>query len=59
MKNNLLVIKYRDAENESEIELDESEALGQAEALNHTFVEWAEVLNEDGTVIWDHINGSV
>jgi len=54
MKNNLLIIKYRDAENESEIELDESEALGQAEALNHTFVD-----NEDGTVIWDHINGSV
>lgn len=55
----LLIVKYRDAEEPTETSADEHTALTMARNLNDTFTEWAEVLDEDGTIVWDNINGDV
>lgn len=54
-----LIIKYRDSAEDTEIVSDKHSVLHVASRLNDTHIEYAEVQDPNGVVIWDNIEGHI
>jgi hypothetical protein len=59
MHDYLLTVQYRDDPELSERHMTREDAFAEANSLDLSEVEWAEVSEPDGTVVWDHISGEL
>ena len=59
MKDYLLTVQYRDDTGPSERKMSKEDAFAQANSLDIGEIEWAEVSDPDGVMLWDHITGEL
>jgi hypothetical protein len=55
----LLTVKYRDDTGPSEHHMAREDAFAKANNLDLGEIEWAEVSDPEGVMLWDHISGEV
>ena len=55
----LLTVKYRDDPELSERHMTREDAFAKANNLDVGEIEWAEVSDPDGVMLWDHISGEL
>jgi hypothetical protein len=59
MKDYLLTVQYRDDPELSERHMTREDAFAKANNLDLSEIEWAEVSDPDGVMLWDHISGRI